>query len=59
MARELGHSVTPTRASLVPLESPDPYCAEMQGFSLRNVTLSAFEEDKLIFKELGQSLIHI
>ena len=56
MARELGHSVTPTRASLVPLESPDPYCAEMQGFSLRNVTLSAFEEDKLIYKELGEML---
>lgn len=55
-AGELGHSVTPARASLVPLESPDPYCAEMQGFSLRNVVLSAFEEDKLIYKELGEML---
>ena len=55
-AAELGHSLTPTRPSLVPLESSDPYCAEMQGFSLRNVTLSAFEDDKLIYKELGELL---
>jgi predicted Rossmann fold flavoprotein len=56
MARELGHSVTPLRPSLVPLESSDAYCAEMQGFSLRNVTLSAYEDEKLIFRELGEML---
>lgn len=55
-AQALGHSVTPPRASLVPLESPDAYCAEMQGFSLKNVVLSAYEEDKLIYKELGEML---
>lgn len=55
-ARELGHTVTPCRASLVPLESTDDYCAEMQGFSLKNVTLSAYEDDKLIYKELGEML---
>lgn len=56
MAKELGHTVTPTRPSLVPLESDDDYCAEMQGFSLKNVTLSAYEDDKLIYKELGEML---
>ena len=56
MAQELGHTVTPTRPSLVPLESDDDYCAEMQGFSLKNVTLSAYEDDKLIYKELGETL---
>ena len=55
-AEELGHMVTPRRPSLVPLESPDDYCTEMQGFSLRNVTLSAYEDDKLIYKELGEML---
>ena len=55
-AEELGHTVTPRRPSLVPLESPDEYCAEMQGFSLKNVTLSAYEDDKLIYKELGEML---
>lgn len=56
MAQELGHSVSPCRPSLVPLESDDEYCAEMQGFSLKNVTLSAYEDDKLIYKELGEML---
>ena len=37
MAQELGHTVTPTRPSLVPLESDDDYCAEMQGLSLIHI----------------------
>ena len=56
MAQELGHTVTDRRPSLVPLESDDEYCAQMQGFSLRNVTLSAFEDGELIYKELGEML---
>ena len=55
-AEECGHTVTPRRPSLVPLESPDEYCAEMQGFSLKNVTLSAYEDGKLVYKELGEML---
>ena len=55
-AERLGHTIVPLRPSLVPLESKDPYCAEMQGFSLRNVTLSAYENGSLIFRELGEML---
>lgn len=55
-ARTVGHSVNAPRPSLVPLESADGYCAEMQGFSLKNVTLSAYEDGKLIFRELGELL---
>lgn len=56
LAKKAGHSITETRASLVPLESDDEYCSEMQGFALKNVTLSAYENGKLIFKELGEML---
>ena len=56
MAEKLGHTVTPRRPSLVPLESDDLWCARMQGFSLRNVTLSAYEDGRLIFRELGEML---
>ncbi len=56
MARELGHTIRPCRPSLVPLESPDAWCREMQGFSLRNVELSAYEDEKLIYKALGEML---
>jgi len=55
-AKALGHTIIPTRPSLVPLESDDDYCAEMQGFSLKNVCLSAYEDNKLIYKELGEML---
>lgn len=55
-AQKAGHSVTEPRASLVPLESDDEHCSRMQGFSLKNVTLSAFENDKLIYKEMGEMM---
>lgn len=55
-AKQAGHTVTACRPSLVPLESPNAYCGQMQGFSLRNVTLSAFENNKLIYKELGEMM---
>ena len=56
LAREAGHTVTPRRPSLVPLTSEDPWCAQMQGFSLRNVSLSAYEGEKPVFRELGEML---
>ena len=56
-AQQLGHTLTPLRASLVPLESNDPWCAEMQGFSLRNVTLAVYDEhNKQIYSDLGEML---
>ena len=56
MACALGHTLTPTRPSLVPLESDDAFCRDLQGFSLKNVTLRVYEDDKLIFRELGEML---
>ena len=56
LAAELGHTVTPTRPSLVPLESPDGFCREMQGLALKNVRLTAFEDGREIFSELGEML---
>jgi len=57
LAEALGHTVITPRPSLVPLVSDDDYCQEMQGFSLRNVTLRVFDENnKLIFEELGEML---
>ena len=56
-AQQFGHTVTPLRASLVPLESNDPWCAEMQGFSLRNVTLTVYDEhNKQVYSDLGEML---
>ena len=55
-AETLGHTVTPRRPSLVPLVSSDEFCAEMQGFAPKNVTLSAYEDGTLLYRELGEML---
>lgn len=56
MAEELGHTVTELKPSLVPMTSPDKYCAEMMGLSLRNVTLNLYNGEKLVYSELGEML---
>ena len=56
MARSLGHTVIPPAASLVPLECREEDCAELAGFSPRNVTLTVLENGKPIYKELGEML---
>ena len=56
LARSVGHRVIEPAPSLVPLVSPDDYCAELSGFAPRNVKLSVFEDQKLIFQEQGEML---
>lgn len=57
LAKSLGHTIISPCASLVPLVSDDEYCLEMQGFSLRNVTLRVFDENnKVVYDELGEML---
>jgi hypothetical protein len=52
LAKEAGHTIVPTAPSLVPLESPDVFCAELQGLSLKNVTLRLIDGDgKTVFCE--------
>ena len=56
IAAALGHGIVPPRASLVPLESPAGYCAELAGFAPRNVDLTVLEDGKAIFTERGEML---
>lgn len=56
LAESAGHTVTELKPSLVPLTSPDRYCTELMGLSLRNVTLSLYDGDKLLYSELGEML---
>lgn len=55
-ARALGHTVTPLRASLVPLECPGKTCPRLQGLSLKNVTLTIFENNKKLHEGFGEML---
>lgn len=56
LARRLGHTVTPLSPSLVPLESPDPLCKELQGLSLKNVRIAVKEGSKTIYDDFGEML---
>lgn len=57
MGSELGHTIVAPRPSLVPLESPDPFCGQMQGLSLKNVVLTVKnQKKKTVFQEQGELL---
>lgn len=56
MAQKLGHTITATEGSLVPLEA-DASCARMQGLSLRNVGVRLVNsEGKLLYADFGELL---
>ena len=56
MAEAAGHTVTPLQGSLVPLKEQGNLCARMQGLSLRNVSLTVFENDKKLYTDFGEML---
>ena len=57
MAAKLGHTIIPPEGSLVPLESDDADCAEMQGLSLRNVGVKLLSaKGKTLYQDFGELL---
>ena len=59
MASELGHTITPIKPSLVPLEVYEKEeCKELQGLSLKNVEVKLVdaEKNKLIYEDFGEML---
>ena len=56
IARAAGHTVTPLIPSLVPLTSPSPLCAEMQGLSLKNVALTLYDGERALYRDFGEML---
>lgn len=56
-AKQAGHTVTEIKPSLVPLESPDKCCKDMQGLSLRNVALKVKNnKNKVVYEDFGEML---
>ncbi len=56
-AQALGHTVVPPKASLVPLETEETWCAELSGLTLKNVTLTAYRDGREVYSELGEMLL--
>ena len=56
-AAEAGHAVEPPRGALVPLVTEETWPAALAGLTLKNVTLSAYREQKRLFQsEPGEML---
>ncbi len=57
-SKELGHTVTEIRPSLVPIVSQGSFCKRLQGLSLKNVkvTLRDEKKGKNVYSELGEML---
>ncbi len=56
-ASRLGHTVIDPVGSLVPLETVEEDCAEMQGLALKNVAIKLLnEKGKCVYKDFGELL---
>ncbi|MCL2633410.1 MAG: NAD(P)/FAD-dependent oxidoreductase [Oscillospiraceae bacterium] len=55
MARKVGHSITPLKPSLIPLETVED-CSSVMGLSLKNVRLTLLKNNKAVFSEQGEML---
>jgi len=55
-AKELGHSITELRPSLVPLVVKEEYIKDIQGLSLKNVSVKAICDGKVLFEDIGEML---
>lgn len=56
MARQLGHTLIALRPGLVPLEVKEDWVKELQGLTLKNVTLKAYGEGELLESQFGEML---
>ena len=60
LAQELGHTITDLKASLVPLKCEEKksqeLCRDLQGLSLKNVTIKIQHDTKTIYEDFGEML---
>lgn len=58
LLEKLGHTVTDIKPALVPLKSEDKICKELQGLSLRNISINLIdtETNKLIYSDFGEMM---
>ncbi|NLF36457.1 MAG: NAD(P)/FAD-dependent oxidoreductase [Clostridiaceae bacterium] len=56
LAKKLGHEITPLKGALSGLLTKEKWVKETMGLTLKNVTLSVYKDEALIYKELGELL---
>lgn len=56
LARSVGHTVTEIKPSLVPLVCSNHFISKLQGLSLKNISVTLFENDRQIYADFGEML---
>ena len=58
LAKQAGHTVVDPKPSLVPLVCHEGFCSDLQGLSLRNVSISVVDSDsyKEVYRDFGEML---
>ncbi len=54
IVKELGHTCTDLRPSLVGMTAKEPYIAQMQGLSLKNISFTVKSGKKKLYEEFGE-----
>ena len=55
-ANKLGHEIVKIKPSLVPIEIKENWIKDLQGLSLKNVSLFAYSKNKIIYEEFGEMI---
>ncbi len=55
-AKNLGHTITDIKPSLVPLELREEYVKELMGLSLKNVAVTICKCGKVVYEDFGEML---
>ena len=58
LASSAGHTVVPPTPSLVPFETEESWCAELQGLTLKNVAIAVTDRDRYkdVYEDFGELL---
>lgn len=58
LARSVGHTVTPLKPSLISLECHEGFCSDLQGLTLKNVSIKAIDAktNKEIYSDFGEMI---
>ena len=56
LAKAAGHSVTPLKPSLVPLICSNNFVPDLQGLSLKTISIKLFDGEKQVYSDFGEML---
>ena len=56
LAKSVGHTVTPIKPSLVPIVCSNNFVPKLQGLSLKNISVTVYENEKEIYSDFGEMI---